>query len=111
MKRAYALLSVLGLVVPYYYFAHFLSANGLNLQLFVEQLFANDISTFFAVDLLITVLVFWVFMIVETRHNPIRNWWICFPATLFAGLSFALPLFLYLREAARERQARTEEIS
>jgi hypothetical protein len=109
MKNIYALLAVLGLIGPYIFFARFLSANGLNLSLFVDQLFASDISTFFAVDLFIATVVFWVFAAVESRRRPIRFWWISIPATLLVGLSFGLPLFLYLREASVERQARTGE--
>jgi hypothetical protein len=104
MKRIYAVLAILGFVGPYIFFARFLSANGLNLSLFVEQLFANDISTFFAVDLIISTIVFWVFAAVESRRRQIEYWWTCIPATLLLGLSFGLPLFLYLREGSLERQ-------
>jgi hypothetical protein len=107
VKRLYALLAVVGLILPYYFLARFLSAHGLNLPLFMEQLFANDIATFFAVDLIIATIVFWLFAIVEMRRRPIRYGWLAIPATLLVGLSFALPLFLYLRERALERPART----
>jgi hypothetical protein len=103
MKRIYALLAVLGLIVPYYFFVRFLDANGLNLPLFVQQLFANDIATFFAVDLIIATVVFWLFVFQESRHYPIRYWWVGILASLVVGLSFALPLFLYLRESAKTR--------
>jgi hypothetical protein len=106
MKRLYALLAVLGFVVPYYYFARFLSTNGLNLSLIVEQLFANDISTAFAIDLFIAAIAFWVFLVHEGPRLAIRYWWLCIPATLLVGLSFSLPLFLWMREAALERQAK-----
>jgi hypothetical protein len=109
MKNIYAILAVVGTIGPYIFFARFLSANGLNLSLFVDQLFANDIATFFVVDLLIATVVFWVFATVESRRLPIRYWWISIPATLFVGLSFGLPLFLYLREVSLERQAHSGE--
>ena len=107
MRRLYALLAVLGFVVPYYYFARFLATNGLDLTLIVEQLFANDISTAFAVDLFIAAIVFWVFLVHEARRLTIRYWWLCIPATLLVGLSFSLPLFLWMREGAPERRAKT----
>jgi hypothetical protein len=106
MKNIYATFAVLGAVGPYIFFARFLSAKGLDLSLFLDQLFASDISTFFVVDLLIATLVFWIFAAVESRRRSIRFWWICIPATLFIGLSFGLPLFLYLREGALERRTR-----
>jgi hypothetical protein len=113
MKRIYAVLAILGFVGPYIFFVRFLSANGLDLSLFVEQLFANDISTFFAVDLLIAIITFWIFAAVESRRRPIKYWWICVPATLLVGLSFGLPLFLYLRESsvARQIQEKTSDKS
>jgi hypothetical protein len=107
MKRIYAVLAILGFVLPYIFFIRFLSVNGLNLSLFVEQLFANDISTFFAVDLLIATITFWVFAYRESRKRSIRHGWICIAASLLVGLSFALPLFLYIREAVMERPALT----
>ena len=103
MRRVYALLAVLGLVVPFYFFARFIAANGLDLSLFLSQLFANDISTFFAVDLFIATVVFWVFVAHENHRLPVRHRWIAAIAALLVGLSFALPLYLYWREGAQLR--------
>ncbi len=62
MKLLYLILAMAGFILPYYFFISFLAANGLNLSLLIEQLFATPISAFFAVDLLITAVVFWVFV-------------------------------------------------
>jgi hypothetical protein len=99
MRRVYIILAVVGFVLPYYFFISFLIENGLNLLFLFEQLFANDIATFFVVDLLITAIVFLVFSYQETRRYQIGNWWAYLLATLFVGPSFSLPLFLYNREA------------
>ncbi len=99
MKRFYLILAVAGFVLPYYFFLSFLIANGLNLSLLIQQLFGTSISTFFAVDLLITASVFWVFSYQEARHLQMRHWWVYIVATFLVGPSFALPLFLYFREA------------
>ena len=98
MKSLYLILAMAGFVVPYYFFIGFLAANGLNLSLLVQQLFGTPISTFFAVDLLITAVVFWVFLYQEARRLQMRRWWAYVIATLFVGPSFALPFFLYFRE-------------
>jgi hypothetical protein len=98
MKRPYLILAVAGFVVPYYFLISFLAVNGLNLTLLVEQLFGTPISTFFAVDLIITAVVFWVFVYQETRRLQMSRWWVYVVATLLIGPSFALPLFLYFRE-------------
>ena len=98
MKRLYLILALIGFVVPYYFFAGFLAANGLNLTLLIQQLFGTPVSTFCAVDLLITAVVFWVFLYQEARHLQMRRWWVYITATLLVGPSFALPLFLTFRE-------------
>ena len=103
-KNIYFILALLGLLVPYYFLFRFLNTNGLNISLLVKQLFANDISTFFAVDLVISIIVFWIYMIAEANKLQMKNWWLYILASLLVGLSFALPLFLYLREHKLENQ-------
>ena len=102
MKRLYLLLALAGFVIPYYYFITFLTTHGLNGSLMIEQLFGTPISTFFAVDLLITAIVFWIFLYREAHRLQMKRWWAYLVATLLVGPSFALPLFLYFREARLE---------
>jgi hypothetical protein len=99
MKKLYLLLAIAGFVVPYYFFLSFLLANGLNVGLLLSQLFANDISSFFAVDLIITAVVLMIFVYRDSQRLGMGNWWIYIVATLTIGPSFALPLFLYVRES------------
>ncbi len=98
MKRLYLILAMAGFILPYYFFISFLTAHGLNLSLLTEQLFSTPISTFFAVDLLITAVVFWVFLYREAGRLQMKRTWVYAVATLLVGPSFALPLFLYFRE-------------
>lgn len=101
-RNIYLVLAILGLLVPYWFFFKFLNANGLNVSLLLQQLFANDISTFFAVDLILSTIVFWIFMVSEASKLQMKNNWLYILASLVVGLSFALPLFLYFRERALE---------
>ncbi|WKZ49328.1 MAG: DUF2834 domain-containing protein [Anaerolineales bacterium] len=101
-KNLYLALAVLGLLAPYYFLFQFLGANGFNISLLTDQLFANEISTFFAVDLILSVIVFWVWMSAEARRLQMKNTWAYILASLTVGLSFALPLFLYFRERKME---------
>ena len=103
-KSIYSVLALLGLLAPYYFFFRFLGADGLDIPLLFNQLFANNISTFFAVDLIISVIAFWVYLIGEASRLHMKNWWLYILATLGVGLSFALPLFLYFRERKLENQ-------
>jgi hypothetical protein len=56
-KNAYLILCVLGAALPYSQFIPWLLENGFNAPLFVHQLFANRISTFFGLDVLVSAVV------------------------------------------------------
>jgi hypothetical protein len=88
---------VIGTVVPWLFFAGFLAQEGFSIPLFVQSLFVNGAAGGFAVDLLISILVFWVWSYADARQNQIKNWWVVLPAGFMVGLSLALPLYLYLR--------------
>jgi hypothetical protein len=98
MRRLYLLLAVAGFVLPYYFLVAFLLSYGPNLGMLIEKLFASQISTFFATDLIITAVVFLIFSNAESKRLGIGNWWVFLLSTLVIGPSFSLPLFLYLRE-------------
>lgn len=109
-KNIYLTLAFIGLLVPYYFLFKFLGANGLDIPLFLQQLFANNISTFFAVDLVISIIVFWVYLIAEATKLQMKNQWLYILASLTVGLSFALPLFLYFRERKLQSTARMSDM-
>ena len=50
-------LCVLGLVLPYSQFVPWLLEHGLNITVFVRELFANRISAFFAMDVIVSAIV------------------------------------------------------
>jgi hypothetical protein len=99
MKNLYLFLAIIGFLLPYYFLVSFLLENGPNLGLLIDQLFANNISTFFAVDLIITGIVLLVFIYQDAHKLEMGNWWAYGIATLLVGPSFAMPLFLYYRES------------
>jgi hypothetical protein len=70
-----------------------------------QQMFANPITSMFAVDLLITSFVFWVFLFAEGRRLEMGNLWLYVLLNLFVGLSLAFPLFLYFRAGVLESAA------
>jgi Terpene cyclase DEP1 len=96
----YLWLAVFGTMLPYWQFFPFLRENGLDLQLFVEQMFANPVSSFFALDVVVSSLVLWVLVAVEGRRAGVKHLWAPIVANLAVGVSLGLPLFLYLRETA-----------
>ena len=103
-KTAYLALCVAGTVIPYTQFLPFVREHGLDLRLFVEQLFSTRIGAFFGLDVLVSSLVLWMFVRVDGRRDGVRHLWAPIVASLVVGVSLGLPLFLYLREAALERR-------
>jgi hypothetical protein len=102
MKNFYLLLTIPGFILPFYFLALFLIEHGFNVFLLFSQLFANNISTFFAMDLIVTGIVLIIFVFGEAKRHQLRNWWVYLIAILFVGPSFGLPLFLYFRERRLE---------
>lgn len=106
MKTIYLLLCVVGLVLPYWRFVPWVVVNGLQPRYFLEQLFANRISGFFAMDVLVSSIVLLVFMHSEDSRRGVRGRWFPVLAVFIVGVSLALPLFLYLRELDLEQERR-----
>ena len=96
-KNIDLLLCLLGTVLPYWQLAPWLSEHGLNIPLLFNQLFANRISAFFAIDVFVSAVVVFVFISFE-RSRLGSAWWLPAAATLTVGVSLGLPLALYLRE-------------
>lgn len=102
-KTAYLVLMVAGTVLPYWQFVQWLAEHGLNARVFLQQLFANRISSFFALDVIISAVVLFYFIGVEGSRMRVQQKWVAVLATLLVGGSCGLPLFLYLRGKALER--------
>jgi Protein of unknown function DUF2834 len=103
MKRVYLALAVLGFLLPYWQFVPWLAQHGLNPPLFVRDLFANRISGFFGVDVFVSALALWIFIIAEGSRLGMRRLWLPLAGTCLVGVSFGLPLFLYLRQVHFDR--------
>jgi hypothetical protein len=106
-KNIYFFLCILGAAIPYSQFVPWVMENGLHLGLLVRQLFANRISAFFGLDVLVSSAVLLVFMRVEGRLLRMRFRWLPIVGLCAVGVSLALPLFLYLRERALEGSKET----
>jgi Terpene cyclase DEP1 len=98
LKNVYLILCVLGIALPYWQFVPWVVANGLDMRLFVEQLFANRIGGFFGMDVLVSAVALLVLVRSERSRLKPSQRWLPLAAVLAVGVSLALPLFLYLRE-------------
>jgi hypothetical protein len=101
-KTIYLALCFVGAILPYWQFVPWAVDHGIDLPLFVRQLFANRISAFFGTDVLVSAVVLVVFLRVESARLSIRRRWLPVLALLTVGVSLGLPLFLYLRELKLE---------
>jgi Protein of unknown function DUF2834 len=95
---------VLGLALPYSQFVPWLLEHGLNLALFFRELFANRISAFFALDVVVSAVVLIWFIQSEGKRSSMRLLWLPTIGTLIVGVSLGLPLFLFLRHAMLDRK-------
>jgi len=103
-KTLYLALCLVGVIVPYWQFLPWVLQHGLNLGLFVHELFANRIGAFFGMDVIVSAVVLVVFSRIEGARVGIRRRWLVVLAILTVGVSLGLPLFLYFRELAPERE-------
>ena len=107
MKQSsfYLVLCVLGVLIPWVFLIGFLGIPEPTISLFFTSIFANHVSSAVAGDLLVSGVVFFIFLFYEGRRLNMKNLWLFVPATLFVGLSFGLPLFLYFRAKRFEQTA------
>lgn len=102
LKTIYLILCILGTVLPYSQFVPFLLEHGLDVNLFLEQLFANRISAFFGMDVFVSALILFVFIFGEGSRLKMKNLWVYVASTLLVGVSLGLPLFLLMRQRKLE---------
>ena len=102
-RHFYLVCCVLGLILPYSQFVPWLLEYGLNVALFIHELFVNRISAFFAIDVIVSAIVLIWFIQSEGKRLRGRLLWLPTLGTLLGGISFGFPLFLFPREVARER--------
>lgn len=94
---------VAGVVVPYWFAAPFFLVHGLDLKLFVAELFATKVSSFFAADLILSSVIFLSWSRREARARNVHGWWLVLLCNLLVGLSLALPLYLLKRMDSANR--------
>ncbi len=100
----YLVLCFAGVLLPYWQFVPWILQHGLNLPLFVRELFATRIGAFFGMDVIVSAVALLIFTRIESARIGIRRRWLVIVAVLTVGVSLGLPLFLYLRELEWERK-------
>ncbi|PYL29244.1 MAG: hypothetical protein DMF45_06360 [Verrucomicrobia bacterium] len=106
LRYLYLAFAVLGLVVPYSQLVPWIMEHhALNMPLFVRDLFANRISAFFALDVIVSAVVLISFIQTEGKRLGMRLLWLPTIGTLLIGVSLGFPLFLYQRQLKLDRVA------
>jgi Protein of unknown function DUF2834 len=93
------------LVLPYSQFEPWFLEHGLNFTLFFRELFANRISAFFAIDVIVSAIVLIWFIQSEGKRLRVSLLWLPTLGTLVVGVSFGFPLFLFLRQMTLDQTA------
>jgi len=106
LRYLYLAFAILGLVVPYSQLVPWIMEHhALNMPLFVRDLFANRISAFFALDVIVSAVVLISFIQTEGKRLGMRLLWLPTIGTLLIGVSLGFPLFLYQRQLKLDRVA------
>lgn len=101
----YAVLLALGTVIPFLQIMPWLVDHGPDAGLFLDELFANPVSSFFALDVVMTVVTLLVLAFVDRELSQRQRVAVGLSALL--GASVGLPLYLLLREMNRRPAAGT----
>ena len=97
LRMIYLALAVWGAVHPMSWFVLHWRDNGFGLRGLVDSWYANAATTGLVWDLTIAAIALTVWIVAETWVR--KNWLalVAIPATYLVGLSFGLPLYLFLR--------------
>lgn len=97
LRMSYLALAVWGAVHPMLWYVTFWRKNGFSLRGLIDSWNVNAGATGLAWDLTIAAIALTVWIVAETWVR--KNWLalVAIPATFGVGLSFGLPLYLFLR--------------
>ena len=97
IRTTYFIFCIIGFVLPYSKFVPWILTHGLDVQLFFQELFSTHIGGFFGFDVIVSACTLTLFIVVEGRRLQMKKIWISVVGTFLVGVSFGLPLFLYMR--------------
>ena len=96
----YAVLLALGTIIPFFRILPWLVDHGLDAQLFIDELFANPVSSFFALDVIMAVITLIVLAVLDCDLSGRQRVTVGVAALL--GASVGLPAYLVVREWNRK---------
>lgn len=104
LRHLYLMFAVIGLLLPYSQLIPWIAEyHALNMSIFLRDLFANRVSAFFAMDVVVSAVVLIAFIQTEGKRLSMPLLRLPIVGTLLVGVSLGLPLFLYLRQLELDR--------
>ena len=94
----YALLAVLGVIIPMHYNFQHMGAGGNILLDFFTVPMQSAITSSLLFDILIAFAAFNVLLFAEGRKLGTRNFWLCVAVSWLVAFAAGFPLYLFLRE-------------
>lgn len=92
----YAVLLALGTVIPFMRILPWLVDHRLDVRLFIDELFANPVSSFFALDVIMAVITLLVLAFLDRELSRRQRIGVGLASLL--GASVGLPAYLTVRE-------------
>ncbi|WP_341267060.1 DUF2834 domain-containing protein [Gordonia malaquae] len=86
---------LVGTVVPLSSIVPWFVDNGLNIPLFVTTLFENPVSSYFGLDVIISILILWSMCVID-KALPTRDR-VMIGLFSILGSSVGIPAFLWVR--------------
>ena len=106
LRHVYLIFALIGLLLPYSQLIPWIvEHHTFNLSLLIHDLFANRVSAFFALDVIVSAVVLIAFIWIEGKRLSMRLLWLPILSVFLVGVSLGLPLFLYLRQLRLDRPA------
>lgn len=95
----YAVLLALGTIIPLLRILPWLVDHGIDIELFIDELFANPVSSFFALDVIMAVITLVVLAFLDRELSSRQR--VAVGLVSLLGASVGLPAYLLLRELNR----------
>jgi hypothetical protein len=92
----FAVLLALGTIIPFFRIMPWLVDHGFDLRLFIDELFANPVSSFFALDVIMAVITLLVLVFLDRELSRRQRIGVGLASLL--GASVGLPAYLTVRE-------------
>lgn len=97
LRLTYLVLAIVGLVLPMLHYFPWFQDNGFDLALLHSAWRVNEATSGLVWDMKISAIALSVFILSEVYIR--KDHWVllCIPAIYLVGMSFAFPLYLFLR--------------